>query len=149
MASSRTTSSSPPPDPRRSSKGKRGDGGHGATGSVRATASSSEGRGDATAAAEDSHPKQRQKLVRDSFTIPKGEYARLAKLKDRALRLVVPVKKSELLRAGILALDVMPDKEFLATLSAIPSLKPGRPRNGGELVTETVQKQDRHRSKRR
>jgi hypothetical protein len=151
MASSRNKSSSPPPRPRRSSNGKRGEGGHGTSGSVPAPTSSSDGRGDleATAGPEDSHPKQRQKLVRDSFTIPKGEYARLAKLKDRALRLIVPVKKSELLRAGIHALDVMPDKEFLATLDAIPSLKPGRPKNGGESSTETVPKRDRHRSKRR
>lgn len=71
--------------------------------------------------------KPKHKLVRDSFTIPKGEYAVLAELKQRAARLTRPAKKSEILRAGIGALNVMPDKAFLAALGAVPSLKTGRP----------------------
>lgn len=73
--------------------------------------------------------KPRQKLVRESFTIPKAEYAVLGELKERAARLIRPVKKGELLRAGIFTLNAMPDEIFLATLSAIPSLKPGRPKS--------------------
>jgi hypothetical protein len=72
-----------------------------------------------------SRPKQ--KLVRDSFTIPKAEYAVLQALKLRAAELKRPVKKSELLRAGVTALRAMNDKAFLAALSAVPSLKTGRP----------------------
>ena len=77
-------------------------------------------------------PKSKTKLVRDSFTIPKTEYAVLTALKDRALSLTRQVKKSELLRAGISALNTMHDKEFLATLDTVPSLKTGRPRNDTE-----------------
>jgi hypothetical protein len=73
-------------------------------------------------------PKVKHKLVRDSFTIPKGEYAVLDDLKQRATRLMRPTKKGELLRAGIVALNSMSDAAFLATLNAVPSLKTGRPK---------------------
>jgi hypothetical protein len=68
------------------------------------------------------------KLVRDSFTIPKSEYALLDALKLRAAKLERPIKKGELLRAGIAALNAMDGKMFLAALSAVPSLKTGRPK---------------------
>ena len=69
------------------------------------------------------------KLVRDSFTIPKAEYATLDGLKLRAAKLTRPTKKSEVLRAGIAALVAMNDKAFLAALGKVPSLKTGRPKN--------------------
>lgn len=78
-------------------------------------------------AAESAQPKH--KLVRDSFTIPKGEYAVLDELKQRAARLTRPAKKSEILRAGIGALNAMSDTAFLAAMSAVPSLKTGRPKH--------------------
>jgi len=78
-------------------------------------------------AAESAKPKQ--KLVRDSFTIPKGEYAVLDALKQRAASLARPAKKSEILRAGIGALNAMADAAFLAALNAVPSLKTGRPKH--------------------
>lgn len=71
--------------------------------------------------------KVKHKLVRDSFTIPKSEYAVLEALKHRAANLKRPVKKSELLRAGISALNAMSDKAFLAAIGNVPSLKTGRP----------------------
>jgi hypothetical protein len=67
------------------------------------------------------------KLVRDSFTIPKPEYLIIDNLKLRAADLKHPVKKSELLRAGIKALAAMTDAQFLVTLKAVPMLKTGRP----------------------
>jgi len=72
-------------------------------------------------------PHKREKLVRDSFTIPKGEYAVLESLKQRANGLTQPAKKSELLRAGIKALAAMDDAAFLAALQAVPAIKTGRP----------------------
>ena len=73
-------------------------------------------------------PKLKQKLVRDSFTIPKTEYALLIDLKLRAANLAQPTKKSEILRAGIALLAAMPDKALLAALARVPSLKTGRPK---------------------
>jgi hypothetical protein len=72
--------------------------------------------------------KAKHKLVRDSFTIPKPEYAVLEGLKLRAANLKRPTKKSELLRAGVAALNGMDDKAFLAAVGSVPSLKTGRPK---------------------
>lgn len=68
------------------------------------------------------------KLVRDSFTIPAGEYAQLAVLKQRALKAAHPAKKSELLRAGVRLLAALSDKDLLAALLAVPAIKTGRPK---------------------
>jgi hypothetical protein len=67
------------------------------------------------------------KLVRDSFTIPKSEYLVLDDLKLRAAELKHPVKKGELLRAGIKALAAMTTAQFHSALQAVPALKTGRP----------------------
>lgn len=74
----------------------------------------------------------KDKLVRDSFTIPKSEYESLQGLKERATKLARPAKKSELLRAGVALLKALPDKAFLAALGAVPSLKTGRPKGAGK-----------------
>jgi hypothetical protein len=70
---------------------------------------------------------KKPKLVRDSFTIPKAEYVVLDDLKQRAARLAHPVKKSELLRAGIKALAAMSDPAFLKAMDNVPAIKTGRP----------------------
>ena len=70
---------------------------------------------------------KKPKLVRDSFTIPKTEYLVIDALKERAGKLSRAAKKSELLRAGIKALAAMSDDAFLAALSAVPTIKTGRP----------------------
>jgi hypothetical protein len=73
---------------------------------------------------------KKPKMVRDSFTFPKDEYAVLDILKLRAAKLGSPIKKTELLRAGVKAIAAMSDAAFLATLQAVPSLKTGRPAKG-------------------
>jgi hypothetical protein len=72
---------------------------------------------------------KKPKLVRDSFTIPKDEYAALDVLKSRAIKLAQPAKKSELLRAGILVLAAMDDAKLLESLKAVTVIKTGRPKN--------------------
>ena len=71
---------------------------------------------------------KKPKLVRDSFTIPKDEYAVLDTLKDRATALAHPVKKSELLRAGLKVLAGLSDSALRSALQAVPSIKTGRPK---------------------
>jgi len=71
---------------------------------------------------------RKPKLVRDSFTFPKDEYAAIEALKERLASLGQPVKKSELLRAGLKALAAMPDAALKTALQAVPSLKTGRPK---------------------
>lgn len=70
---------------------------------------------------------KKPKLVRDSFTIPKAEYTVLDELKQRAGKLAYPIKKSELIRAGVKALAAMSDVAFVAALKAVPAIKTGRP----------------------
>lgn len=71
---------------------------------------------------------KKPKLVRDSFTIPKAEYAVLDELKQRTGKLLATAKKSELIRAGIKALAAMSDAAFLTALKAVPAIKTGRPK---------------------
>jgi len=70
---------------------------------------------------------KKPKMIRDSFTIPKTEYLVIDALKERAGKLSRAAKKSELLRAGVKALAAMSDAAFLAALSAVPTIKTGRP----------------------
>lgn len=86
------------------------------------------GTGTKLSPAKDAEKARKTKLVRDSFAMPKAEYASLAFLKQRANELARPTKKSELLRAGIKALEAMNAANFLAALDSLPAIKTGRPR---------------------
>jgi hypothetical protein len=81
------------------------------------------------AVSEDKTDKQakKPKLVRDSFTIPKAEYAVLDELKQRLNILSKPSKKSEVLRAGIKLLAGLNDTGLVSALAAVPAVKTGRP----------------------
>ncbi|MCX7252140.1 MAG: hypothetical protein NTX37_11725 [Burkholderiales bacterium] len=70
---------------------------------------------------------KKPKLVRDSFTIPKEEYAAIEALKIRAMTMGLAIKKSELLRAGLMALTGLSDAKLKVALVAVPTLKTGRP----------------------
>ena len=59
------------------------------------------------------------KLVRDRFKMPAADFVRIATLKQRSLVLQRPARKSELLRAGLLALTRLPDGEFFDILGGI------------------------------
>ena len=67
------------------------------------------------------------KVVRDSFTIPKTEYAQIADMKKRAMALGKEAKKSELIRAGLALLAATGDAAFTKALASVPTLKTGRP----------------------
>lgn len=86
-----------------------------------------------------SQSNKKPKLVRDSFTIPKAEFAAIETLKTRAIAMGTSVKKSELLRAGLMALQGLNDAAFKAALSAVPTLKTGRP-TGTEKKPEAAKK---------
>ena len=72
---------------------------------------------------------KKPKLVRDSFTIPKDEYAVIETLKDRTARLSTPAKKSELLRAGLKLLSQLDDATLQKAMQSIPAIKTGRPKS--------------------
>lgn len=71
---------------------------------------------------------KKDKLVRDSFTMPESEYAALGLVKKACIGAGVEVKKSQLLRIGLLLLsrtDVPSLKTLIANLAP---LKAGRPK---------------------
>ena len=72
---------------------------------------------------------KKPKLVRDSFTIPKDEYAVIETLKERTARLSTPAKKSELLRAGLKLLSQLDDATLQKAMQSIPAIKTGRPKS--------------------
>lgn len=69
----------------------------------------------------------RPKLVRDSFTMPEFDYVRIRALKARLLNAGVEIKKSEILRAGLLALENMSDTQLQALAGKVERIKTGRP----------------------
>ena len=84
----------------------------------------------ASAAAPEKKPrakKEKEKVVRDSFTMPKSDYAKIAELKQRCLDAGLSVKKSELLRAGLNLLAVSPAKRLIAAVQELEAVKTGRP----------------------
>lgn len=83
------------------------------------------------AAPEKDSGKTRQKLVRDSFTMPPQDFNLIADLKARALGFGRPTKKSELLRAGLQVLNAMKPAALQQVLSQLAPLKTGRPKKHG------------------
>ena len=71
--------------------------------------------------------KKRQQTVRDNFTFPQKDYELIAFLKDRCLQQAVSVSKSEIIRAGLHALESMSDPELLELIENLEKLKTGRP----------------------
>ena len=63
---------------------------------------------------------KKTKMVRDTFTMPENEYAQLAGLKKKCVQAGVQVKKSELLRAGLLSLLSLSES---AVIEAVVKLK--------------------------
>jgi hypothetical protein len=70
---------------------------------------------------------KKEKVVRDSFTMPKSDYAKIAVLKQKCLEVGISVKKSEVLRAGLLLLEGATSQRLLAAISAVETVKTGRP----------------------
>jgi hypothetical protein len=81
-----------------------------------------------SAAAEDKvkRPKK-EKVVRDSFTMPKSDYDKIGLLKQKCLANGVHVKKGELLRAGLLILERANIEQLTAAVAAVETVKTGRP----------------------
>jgi hypothetical protein len=72
--------------------------------------------------------RHKQKLVRDSFTMPRADFELIDVLKKRMLEQQRHTKKSELLRAGLQVLNTLSPSQLATVLDDLPLLKPGRPR---------------------
>lgn len=75
---------------------------------------------------------KKPKLIRDSFTMPDGEYALIAALKKRCLDAGASVKKSEILRAAVANLAKLSDASVLAAVRRLEVIKTGRPAKGSK-----------------
>ena len=71
--------------------------------------------------------KKVSKVVRDSFTMPLKEYQKIAQLKESCLKAGFPVKKSEVLRAGLNALCEMNAVQLQQAMAGLDKIKTGRP----------------------
>lgn len=61
----------------------------------------------------------KEKVVRDSFTMPKSEYQKIAEIKETCLKAGMHVKKSEVLRAGLKALCEKTDAQLKQSLRSM------------------------------
>jgi hypothetical protein len=82
---------------------------------------------------EKKHKKEKKtdskvKVVRDSFTMPQTDYALIAEIKQKALKAGLHVKKSELLRAGLRALDKLGAAQLKRAVASLEKIKTGRPK---------------------
>ena len=68
------------------------------------------------------------KVVRDSFTMPQDDYAKIANLKQSCIKAGLHVKKSELLRAGLRALDTLTVAQLKQAIGKLDTIKTGRPK---------------------
>ncbi len=67
------------------------------------------------------------KVIRDSFTIPGDEYELISQIRKRCMKAGIGANKSEILRAGLAALQAMPDRELASLFGKLPRVKTGRP----------------------
>lgn len=67
------------------------------------------------------------KVIRDSFTIPGDEYEMISLIKKRCMKVGISANKSEVLRAGLAALNAMPDRELTKVFESLSRVKTGRP----------------------
>ncbi len=68
------------------------------------------------------------KVVRDSFTMPQGEYQQIADIKASCLEAGMHVKKSEVLRAGLKVLSALTAVELKIVLNSLDKIPTGRPK---------------------
>ena len=73
------------------------------------------------------HRRPIEKVIRDSFTMPVYDYEKISQLQAKCLKLGIGVTKSEVLRAGLHALERLTADELRIEMRAVEKIKPGRP----------------------
>ena len=69
---------------------------------------------------------QKIKMIRFSLTLPEEDYAKLSELKKKCLETGVQVKKSELMRAGLLNLFKLNEVVLLKSVAQVEIIKKKR-----------------------
>jgi hypothetical protein len=68
-----------------------------------------------------------ERVTRDSFTMPSSDYDKIHVLRSRYLQLGISVTKSEVLRAGLHALEQLNGEELRKIMHSVEKVKSGRP----------------------
>ena len=67
------------------------------------------------------------KVIRDSFSFPEQDYLKISELKKACLAVGIPVKKGEILRAGLHLLTQLNLSELKQVVVQVERVKTGRP----------------------
>ena len=67
------------------------------------------------------------RVKRDSFTMPLADYELIAALQKKCLNAQTRASKSEILRAGLMALAAMTEEDLARVVEELPKVKTGRP----------------------
>jgi len=81
-------------------------------------------------------PVKKERVIRDSFTMPKPDYDLIAELKKRAIKLGLSATKSEIVRAGLHALRQLSDDRLSSAIEKLDKVKTGRPAQSGEELVQ-------------
>ncbi len=76
---------------------------------------------------EPEKPKNQKRVIRDSFTLPTDDYEIITTIRERCLDNRITINKSEVIRAGLHALNKMSDEQLLAIVDGLTKIKTGRP----------------------
>ena len=76
-------------------------------------------------------PEGTSTVVRENFSLPPADSELINELRKRAGRGGVLLNRSELLRAGLAALNRLSDAEIAAIAEQVPKIKTGRPKGAG------------------
>ena len=75
-------------------------------------------------------------IVRATFTIPKDESDSIQDLRLKFSKRGIMLNKSEVIRAGLAALESLPEDQLPAVAHTIRKLQPGKPRVIGRQSTK-------------
>jgi len=67
------------------------------------------------------------KVKRDTFTFPESDYKIIETIINKAMSMTIKVNKSEVLRAGLLAISELHDDNLRSIISRVEKIKVGRP----------------------
>src|SRR5713101_4370836 len=100
-----------------------------ALGGVEKPAPARVGRSRATVAARPAHIREipLEKVTRDSFTMPSTDYEKIGQLKAKCLKAGLSVTKSEIIRAGLHALERLSTEHLREVIESLEKVKTGRP----------------------
>ena len=80
-----------------------------------------------TIRAAHSHTIALERVIRDSFTMPTRDYKKITQLREKCLKAGMSVTKSEILRAGLHALENMSMEDLGRVVQSVEKVKTGRP----------------------